>query len=303
MVERRVVLAIKNEDKAFEIANFILVTFAFVLVLYPLIFVVSASMSDPARIIQGEVILLPKGINFEGYKRVFAYSDIWMGYRNTVFYTISGTIISLFITITAAYSLSRKDLVGKNIFVIFFTVTMFFSGGLIPTYLIVRALGIRNTIFAQILPGAAGFWYIVVARTYFQTSIPDELQEAAMIDGCSNMVLFARIILPLSKPIIAVMGLFYGVAQWNNYFRALIYISNRNLYPLQFILREILIVSQISMDMLMEEGEMQSMQKQLELAALLKYAVIIVASLPVILIYPFLQKYFVKGIMIGALKG
>ncbi|HHV97227.1 MAG TPA: carbohydrate ABC transporter permease [Clostridiaceae bacterium] len=292
-----------RDDIIFETINTTLVTIFFILVLYPLVFVLSASISDPTLVSQGKVVLLPKGINFDGYRRVLEYPDIWLGYRNTIFYAIIGTILSLMLTLTAAYPLSRKDFIGKNIFVIFFTITMFFSGGLIPTYMVIKSLGIRNTIWAQIIPGAVSFMNIVVVRTFYQTSIPDSLQEAAAIDGCSIFRLFLTIILPLAKPIIAVMGLFYGVAQWNSYFKALIYISDRKLFPLQLILREILIINQIDMNMLMTEGELEVIHKRVEIATLLKYAVIVVSTLPVIAAYPFLQKYFVKGIMVGAIKG
>lgn len=292
-----------REEYWFNIINYIFVTFAFLIVLYPLIFVVSASISSPDLVLRGEVLLLPKGITFEGFRRVFRYHDIWIGYRNTIFYTISAIILSLFVTLSAAYALSRKDLKGRNIFVVFFTITMFFSGGLVPAYMLMKGLGLRNTVFAQIIPGLASFYNIVVSRTYFQTSIPDELQESALIDGCSNIKLFIRIVLPLSKPIIAVIALFVGVGQWNSFYNALVYISNRDIFPLQMFLREILIAGQFELEMLMEEGQLLVAQKQLETAELLKYAIIIVSSLPVIVVYPFLQKYFVKGIMIGALKG
>lgn len=292
-----------REDIVFETVNIILVTIFFIIILYPLLFVVSASISDPTLVSQGEIVLMPKGINLDGYKRVLAYDDIWIGYRNTIFYTIAGTLISLVLTLTAAYPLARRDFVGKNFFVVYFTITMFFSGGLIPTYMVVKSLGMRNTIFAQILLGAVSFMNIVIVRTFYQTSIPEELQEAAQIDGCSNTKLFISIILPLAKPIIAVMALFYGVGQWNSYFNALIYISDRNLFPLQMILREILIINEIDMEMMMTEGEMEAINKRVELATLLKYSVIIVSTLPVIAAYPFLQKYFVRGIMVGAIKG
>ena len=291
-----------REDIIFEVINIFFVTIFFIIVLYPLIFVVSASISDPALVSRGKIILLPKGINLEGYKRVLGYEDIWIGYRNTIFYTITGTLISLALTLTAAYPLSIYEFL-KNIFVVFFTITMFFSGGLIPTYMVVKSLGMRNTVFAQILLGAVSFMNIVIVRTFYQTSIPEELMEAARIDGCSNTKLFTSIVLPLAKPIIAVMALFYGVAQWNSYFNALIYLSDRDLFPLQLILREILIVNEIDMEMLMTEGEMEAIHKKVEIAALLKYSVMVVSTLPIIIVYPFLQKYFVEGIMVGAIKG
>jgi putative aldouronate transport system permease protein len=301
--ERKKVMKKSKDDIIFETVNTFFVTVFFIIVLYPLIFVISASISDPSLVSQGKVVLLPKGLNFDGYRRVLEYDDIWLGYRNTIFYTIAGTLISLALTLTAAYPLARRDFVGRNVFVIYFTITMFFSGGLIPTYMVVKALGMRNTVFSQILLGAVSFMNIVIVRTFYQTSIPEELQQAAQIDGCSYARLFTSIILPLAKPVIAVMALFYGVGRWNSYFTALIYLSDRNLYPLQMILREILIINEINMEMLMTEGELEVIHKRVELATLLKYCVIIVSTLPVIMAYPFLQKYFVKGIMVGAIKG
>jgi len=292
-----------KQDVVFDIAVLILVSLAFIAVLYPLLFVVSASVSDPQYVMAGELTLWPKGLNVEAYKRILHYGDIWVGYRNTVFYTVTGILVSLFLTLTAAYPLSRRHLIGKNVFVLFFTITMFFSGGLIPTYMVVKALGMRNTVFAQIIPGAVGFWYIVVVRTFYQTSVPEELIEAATMDGCTTFGVFGRVVLPLSKPIIAVMALFYGVHQWNSYFNALIYLSNRSIFPLQLFLREILIIGEISLEMMMDDGQIEAIEKQVEMAALLKYAVIIVSTLPIILVYPFLQRFFVKGILIGAIKG
>ncbi len=292
-----------KDEIIFDSIALILVTLFFIIILYPLTFIVSASLSDPEVVVTGQVRLLPKDFNIEAYKRILKYKDIWIGYRNTIFYTISGTLLSLSLTLSAAYSLSRKDLVGKNVIIIFFTITMFFSGGLIPTYMVVKALGMGNTIFAQIIPGCVGFWYIVVVRTFYQTSIPDELTEAAIIDGCSPAKVFFRVMLPLSKPIIAVMALFYGVGQWNSYFNALIYISDRRIFPMQLFLREILIINEIDLEMLMDDGQLEAIEKQVEMAALLKYSVIIVSTLPVIMIYPFLQRYFIKGIMVGAIKG
>ena len=290
-------------DRIFNIMNVTLLTFILIIVLYPLIYVVSASISDPVLLNQGKIFLLPKGITFDGYRRVFQDKGIWTGYRNTILYTALGTMINLVVTLPAAYSLSRKDFHGRGFFTAMFTFTMFFSGGLIPTYLVVKNLGIRDTIWAMVLPNAAAMWNIVITRTFFQSNIPIELQEAAEIDGSSNTRLFFTIVLPLSKPIIAVMALFYGVGHWNNFFLALIYISKRTLYPLQLILREILIQSEISAEMLVTGGEFEAMDKQAEVANLIKYAIMIVSTIPVLMIYPFIQKYFVEGIMIGAIKG
>lgn len=290
-------------DRIFNYINISILTVLLLIVIYPLIYVISASISDPTLVNQGKVWLFPKGINFEGYRRILQDRNIWIGYRNTILYTVLGTIINLLVTLPAAYSLSRKDFYGRTFFTAIFTFTMFFSGGLIPTYLIVKGLGLRDTIWALVIPGAAGMWNIILTRTYFQSNIPVELQEAALIDGCSNTRLFLTIVLPLSAPIVAIMALFYGVGHWNSFFGALIYISNRNLYPLQLILREILIQSEVSMEMMKTGEALESMAKQAELAELIKYGVIIVSTLPVLIAYPFIQRYFVQGMMVGAIKG
>ncbi|NSW91847.1 MAG: carbohydrate ABC transporter permease [Firmicutes bacterium] len=290
-------------DKIFNIINITLLTIVLITVLYPLIYVVSASISDPILVNQGKMWLLPKGITFEGYRRVFQYEEIWTGYRNTLFYTLLGTAINLFMTLTCAYPLSRKDFYGRNLFTALFTFTMFFSGGLIPTYLIIKKLGMINTIWTMMIPNAVAMWNIIITRTYFQNNIPTELQEAAMIDGCSTTRQFFSVVLPLSTPIIAVMALFYGVGHWNAFFNALIYLRDRNLYPLQLILREILIQQQMSAQMMMSGEDVEAMAVQAKIADIIKYAVMIVATLPVLAVYPLLQKYFVQGIMVGAIKG
>ncbi len=273
-------------------------------VLYPLIYIVSASMSDPKAVNSGEMWLFPKGITFEGYKLIFDNPDIWKGYLNTIFYTALGTVINLAITIPAAYALSRRDFAGRGLLMGMFVLTMFFSGGLIPTYLVVRNLGLIDTIWAMVLPNAAAVWNIIVARVFFQTSIPKELEEAAIIDGCTNFKMFAKIILPLSAPIIAVMALFYGVGHWNGYFNALIYLSDKQLYPLQLVLREILVLQEMSSNSTEISSSLaEAMNNKQQLAAVIKYGVMIVSTLPIIIVYPFLQRYFVKGVMIGSLKG
>jgi putative aldouronate transport system permease protein len=226
---------------------------------------------------------------------------VWRGYRNTIFYTVVGTVINLFLTTLAAYPLSRRDLPGRNIFMFLITFTMFFHGGLIPTYLVVKGLGMVDTFWALVIPNAIATYNLIVMRTYFQTSIPWELQEAALIDGCSNTRLLLKIILPLSKPIIAVMVLFYAVMHWNAFFNALIYLRDEELYPLQLILREILIMNQTSLS---DDASIQfGMDEKLLLAESIKYALIIVASVPVLIMYPFVQRHFVKGVMIGSIKG
>mgnify|MGYP000986524818 FL=1 len=292
-----------KSDKIFNFINTFVLSLILIVVLYPLIFVVSASLSDPDMVNQGKVWLLPKEINVDGYRRVFQDIKIWTGYRNTIFYTLLGTMINLIVTLPAAYALSRKDFYGRNFFTAMFTFTMFFSGGLIPTYFIVSGLGMRNTIWAMLIPAAAGMWNIIITRTFFQSNIPDELREAAEIDGCTNTRLFLSIVLPLSAPIIAVMALFYGVGHWNNFFSALIYISNPKLYPLQLVLREILVQNQMSAAMMETAGDLDSFAQQGKIADMIKYAVIIVSTVPVLAVYPFIQKYFVQGVMVGAIKG
>jgi putative aldouronate transport system permease protein len=292
-----------RKDKIFNLINNVLLLLVSVGVLYPLVFIISASISDPVLVSLGEVWLWPRAITFEGYERILEFQPIWTGYRNTIFYTVVGTSINLFITLTAAYSLSRKDLPAKNVFMLLFVLTMFFHGGLIPTFLVVKQLGLVDSIWAMVLPNAAFMWNIIIARAFFQNSIPIELQESAQIDGCSNTRLFWSIVLPLSKPIIAVMALFYGVSHWNAFFNALIYLSNRDLYPLQLILREILIMNQVTDMMNMTSDQMEDMVKRMYMAEIMKYGLVVVSSLPVLVAYPFLQKYFMKGVLIGAIKG
>ncbi|RXZ83702.1 carbohydrate ABC transporter permease [Paenibacillaceae bacterium] len=292
-----------RKDKVFIFINSVLLAAITLAVLYPLIFVLIASISDPTAVNNGEVWLWPKGATLDGYRRIFDFGPIWTGYRNTIFYTVVGTLINLSLTLTSAYALSRKDLYGRNAFMFLFVLTMFFSGGIIPTFLVVKQLGLVNTVWAMMLPNAVGIWNIIIARTFFQMNIPSELQDSAQIDGCTNMRMFWSIVLPLSKPIIAVMGLFYGVAHWNSFFNALIYLSNRDLYPLQLILREIMILNQVNDMLSMTSDQLENMSRQMYMADMMKYGLIVVSSLPVIVIYPFLQKYFLKGVLIGALKG
>jgi putative aldouronate transport system permease protein len=271
-----------------------------ILVVYPLYFIVIASISNPNMIYEGKVWFLPKDITFEGYQRIFNDSKIWLGYKNSIIYTFVGTIVNVAFTLMAAYALSRRDLYGRNLIMFLFLFTMFFSGGLIPTYLVVKDLGLLNTMWALILPKAVAVWNVIVARTYFQTSIPNELLEAAKMDGCSDAKFFWKIVVPLSKPIVAVMVLFYAVGHWNSYFDALIYLNNEDLYPLQLILRNILIQNEASTQMI---SDLDSLAAKQRVSELIKYGVIIVASIPLLILYPFVQKYFVKGVMIGGIKG
>lgn len=271
-----------------------------VIVLYPLVFVLAASISSPDKVMLGEVWLWPKQITLIGYYKVFQNSEILTGYMNTIVYTLVGTAINLAMSIAAAYPLARRDFYGRNLFAALMVFTMFFSGGMVPTYLLVKDLGMLNSMWALIIPGAVSVYNILIMRTFFQNGIPHEMQEAASIDGCSNLGTLVRIVLPLSMPIIAVMILFYSVGHWNAYFSALIYLTDRDLYPLQLFLREILIQGQ--MQEMLGVGDDTNARVIMEGEAI-KYAVVIVANLPVFLLYPFLQKYFVKGVMIGAVKG
>jgi putative aldouronate transport system permease protein len=291
-----------TQDRVFNTVNAAVLVFVVLTVLYPLYFVAIASISDFNLVNSGEVWLLPRGATLEAYQKVLRYEPVWIGYRNTIFYTVFGTLINLSVTLTCAYSLSRRDFVGRSILTALFTFTMFFHGGLIPTFLLVKSLGMVDTIWAMLIPNAAAMWNIIITRTYFQTAIPFELQEAAKIDGCSNVRIFTTVVLPLSAPIVAVMALFYGVMHWNALFNALIYLSNRSLFPLQLFLREVLIQNQI-FDLTVDSDQMESAVHQMQMAELMKYALIIVSSVPILMVYPFLQRYFVQGVLVGAVKG
>lgn len=286
-------------DRIFGVINFSFLFTAFILVLYPIVFVISSSLSSPQAVITGRVFFWPVNFSLEGYKAVFRSSQVWTGYGNSLYYTVFGTFINIVVTVMAAYPLSRKDLIGRNKIMLLFTFTMFFSGGMIPTFLLVRNIGILNTRWAMLLPGAISVWNMILTRTYFQNSIPNELLESAQLDGCRNTQFIWHIVLPLSKAIIAVISLYYAVGHWNAFFSALIYLNNFRLYPLQIILRNILVQNQIDNTMI----NVEEMMEKEQLAALLKYSLIIVASLPMMVAYPFAQKYFVKGVMIGSIKG
>jgi putative aldouronate transport system permease protein len=287
-------------DKIFEWMNVTLLLLIVGIVVYPLIFVLIASISSPDAVIRGEVWLWPQELTFVGYEKILKNSEMLRGYGNTILYTVLGTTINLAMTIAAAYPLSRRDFYGKGLFTLMIVITMFFSGGLIPSYVLVKKLGMINTLWALIIPNAVSVWNIIIMRTFFQSSIPLEIQESASIDGCSNMQILRRIVLPLSMPIIAVMILFYSVGHWNAYFNALIYLTDRSKYPLQLFLREILIQNQMQE---MVHNSEATLAKQVMEVESIKYAAVIVANLPILLLYPFLQKYFTKGVMIGALKG
>ena len=287
-------------DKIFYIIITAILTFFFIAVLYPCIFVLSASFSSGVAVQSGKVILFPVDLSIEGYRAVFNTSTVWTGFINSLFYTVVGTTINLVMTLTAAYCLSRRDLPGRNGIMLLFTFTMFFSGGMIPSYMMVQSLGILNTRWALLLPGAIGVYNLIVARTFIINSIPLELLEASQMDGCSDVMYYLKVVIPLSKAIIAVLVLFYGVGHWNAYFNAMIYLHDKSLYPLTLFLREILMASQIDPSTV-QDPELQA--RLAEMAGAIKSSLIVVSMVPVLIIYPFVQKYFVKGVMIGSVKG
>lgn len=290
-------------DRFFNAINLFVLALILIMVLFPLIHILSASISDPDLVSTGKVTLIPRGINFEGYKKVFESKDIMTGYKNTIFYTVVGTLANLAVTLPAAYALSKKRLVGRNVVMFMMAFTMYFGGGMIPTYLLMRDLKLLDTYAVLIVSGLVSTYNLIISRTFF-AGVPADLEEAAMIDGCSTTRTFLTIVLPLSKALLGVMVLYYGVAHWNSYFSALIYITDKDKTPLQLVLREILVEQQIASQMLESEAMNEDMRTmQMKMASLIKYSVIVVSSLPVLIIYPFLQKYFDKGVMLGSLKG
>lgn len=287
-------------DHAFNVANYILLTIVLIVVLYPLVYVVSASFSSSYAVLSGKVWLWPVEPSLEGYKAVFKNKNILTGFQNTFFYTLAGTFVNVVMTVLAAYPLSRKDFRGRNKFMLLFVFTMMFNGGLIPTYFVVKDLSMIDTVWAMLIPTALSVWNVIIMRTYFQTTIPGELLEASQIDGCNDFRFLLKIVVPLSGPIIAVIALFYAVGHWNQYFNAMIYLKNPQLYPLQLILRDILVQNEVRIDML---GDVKSAAARQGLRELLKYSLIVISSVPLMLVYPFVQKFFVKGVMIGSIKG
>lgn len=294
---------VKNQSNGDRIFMFLVNAFliiSFILVAYPLIYVVSASFSSPGALVSGKVWLLPVEMTLAGYKAVFANNQIMSGYANSLYYLVVGTSVNLVMTMLAAYPLSRNTFLGRNVFMFLFVFTMLFSGGLIPLYLVVKNLGLTDTRMAMIIPTALAVWNVIITRTYLTSSIPNELYEAAKVDGASEFRQFVSIAVPLSKPILAVLALYYGVGHWNAYFNAMIFLKSKELYPLQIVLRSILVKSQINTGQI---AMMENMTDQMGIGSLVKYSVIVVASVPVLLIYPVVQKYFVKGVMVGSLKG
>lgn len=289
-----------REDKIFNIIIHIIIAALLVIIAYPLIFVLSSSFSSKDAVTNGKVFLFPVDFSLEGYEAVFKKNDVIIGYRNTFIYTIIGTMINLFLTMIAAYPLSRKDLPFGKGFTLLFTFTMIFSGGMIPTYMLVKSVGLINKPAVMVLVGSISAYNLIIARTFIQNNIPTELLEASRIDGCSDFLYFAKIVLPLSKSVIAVLTLYYAITHWNSYFNAFIYLNNRKYWPLQLYLREILLENQIDASQIVDPELQEAKQG---MANLLKYSLIVVSTIPVMLLYPFIQKHFVTGVMIGSVKG
>ncbi|MEC0174971.1 carbohydrate ABC transporter permease [Paenibacillus favisporus] len=289
-----------RSERITGIGIYILLGVVTLIVLYPLFFVLIASVSNPGSVIRGEVWLWPKGFSLVGYERLFGNKELLRGFMNTVMYTVVGTALNVVMTVAGAYPLSRTDFKGRHFFTFLIVFTMFFGGGMIPTYLLIKSLGLLNTFWAMIIPSAVSVWNILIMRTFFQSSIPKEVQEAAFMDGCSNIKILLKVVLPLSGPVLAVMVLFYAVGHWNAYFSALLYLSDRDLYPMQLFLREILVQNQMQE---MVDISDDTLARSLMDAEAIKYAAVIVTNLPMLILYPFLQKYFVKGVMVGAIKG
>ncbi|MCI9372202.1 MAG: carbohydrate ABC transporter permease [Lachnospiraceae bacterium] len=289
-----------SSDFLFYCITGMIITFFFLIVLYPVIFVIAASFSSGDAVTAGKVFLWPVDFSLDGYQTVFHNSQVLTGFKNSFLYTFVGTVINVTLTMCAAYALTRIEVPGINKIMFLFTFTMFFGGGIIPNYILVRNLHLMNTMWAMVLPGAISAYNLIIARTFIQSNIPKELHEAAEMDGCGDIKFFLKIVLPLSGAVIAVLVLFYGVANWNSYFNAMLYLNDKDKYSLPIVLKQILISSQIDPSTVTDpELQMQIAR----IANVIKYSLIVVAMVPIAIIYPFIQKYFVKGVMIGSIKG
>ncbi len=288
-----------KSDTLFYTINNIYLLIAGLVVLYPIIYIISSSFSSPDAVASGKVVLFPVDFSLRGYEAVFEHNDILTGYANTIFYTFFGTVINVGMTILAAYPLSRSKMPGKSIIMFLFTFTMIFNGGLIPSYLVNSELGIINTRWVMLVPGAIAVYNLIIARTFLIANIPEELMEAAQIDGCDHIKFLYKIVVPLAKPLLAILCLYYGVTHWNSYFNAFIYLSDKTLFPLQIILRDILISN--SVNTLIVDPELMAAKQGM--SDLLKYSLIVVSSAPFMIVYPFVQKHFAKGALTGAVKG
>lgn len=287
-----------KRDKAFNVCNVIFLTVIFLLCLYPLIFILSASFTHPSDVLNGKMFVFPTSLYFEGYKEVITSKELWIGLKNSLITIIFGSLLNLAVTFSVGYALSRKDFYGRKFFFIFFLIAMFFSGGLIPTYkLVAFDLGMKDSLLALIIPSAVSVWNIILAKTYFQTSLSEELFEAAKLDGCSNIKFFIKVALPLAKPIIAVILLYNIVGRWNSYFDALIYLDDPNKFPLQLIIYNYIHGSFGGQTGSESEQAARYLQENMNLVW------VVISSIPMLVIYPFVQKHFVKGVMVGSLKG
>lgn len=289
-----------GSDRTFTIINYTILTIFLLVILYPLIYIVSASLSSARAVTSGDVWLWPVEFTSDGYSAIFKNNMLLTGFKNSLFYTGVGTFLNVVLTILAAYPLARKNLFGGGFIMMLFVFTLLFNGGLIPTYLVVQDLGLLNTRWALILPTALSVWNVIITTTFFRATIPDELLDAAHLDGCNDFRFLWDVVVPLSGPIIAVNALFYAIGHWNQYFYALIYVTDQSLYPLQLVLREILIENRIDISMV---GDVQDLVRRQNLRELLKYSLIVVATAPLLVVYPFVQKHFVRGVLIGSLKG
>ncbi len=293
-----------REDVIFDTVTFLVLTVILIIVAYPLYWVVISSISSPSAVSSGDVLWKPIGFTLKGYVEVFKNSAVMRGFLNSVIYTVCGVLINLVVTLPTAYALSRNVFGGKKPITIFYMITMFFGGGLIPTYLVVKNLHMLNSMWALVLPGCLSVYNMIVARTFFKSNISEELYEAAEIDGCSQGKFFFKIALPLSKAIIAILVLYYGVGHWNSYFSALVYISDKDHYPLQLVLRNILITNETALSQTATtKAAREALREKQQLIDVMKYSLIIISSIPVLVLYPFIQKHFVKGVMIGSVKG
>lgn len=291
---------LSREDRIFHIVNTVLMAVIGLVMVYPLYYIVLASVTDPTVVNSGKLLLLPEKLYLEGYQAAFEYKQLYSGFFNSLLYTFVGTVISIVLTVPGAYALSRRDLRGRNVVMFLFTFTMFFSGGMVPAYMLVNKLHFIDTMWAMVLPGALSVYNLIVVRTYFQTNIPDELLEAAKVDGCCDLRFFWSIALKVSGTIIAVMVLFYAVALWNSYFNAIMYMNSRSKMPLQAVLRDLLILNTVTNELPIDATETVDRMMR---ADQLKYCVIIISTVPMMILYPFIQKHFTKGVMIGSIKG
>lgn len=294
---------ISNSDKIFNTINLLLCIIVLFATIYPLYLVIIASISSPEAVLRGDVIFKPVDISFQGYESILGYKNLLRSYINSIFYTVTGTAISIVVTLCAAYALSRPSFPGKGVIGLFLVFTMFFTGGLIPTFLVMKEIGFYDNYLMLILNGCVSVWNLMVARTFIQTTIPNELYEASTLDGASHFNYFFSIVLPLCSTIIAVLCVYYGVAKWNDYFTGLVYIRNEEWLPLQTVLRGVLASLQIDVSALMTEDDAKTIAEAVRTAQVAKYCIIVISSGPVILLYVFMQKYFVKGVMIGSIKG